>query len=98
MRQDCITCNQGDEQRLDCRRQNILYESECVVCKAAKKDGKDGNDLKDGKDVYVGESSQSIYERAKEHMADREKLAEDSHQVKHWLTSLEESWLYLNYF
>ena len=36
------------------------------------------------------ESSRSIYERANEHMADREKLAEDSHQVKHWLNSHEE--------
>ena len=31
-----------------------------------------------------------MYERAKEHVADREKQQEDSHQVKHWLTSHEE--------
>ena len=31
-----------------------------------------------------------IYERAKEHVADREKLAKDSHQVNHWLNSHEE--------
>ena len=40
--------------------------------------------------MYVGESSRSIYERVKEHMADREELEEDSHQVKHWITSHEE--------
>jgi formylmethanofuran dehydrogenase subunit E len=40
--------------------------------------------------VYVGESSRSIYEMAKEHVANREKQAEDSHQIKHWITSHEE--------
>ena len=38
----------------------------------------------------MGESSRSIYERAKEHVADREKQSEDSHQIKHWLTSHED--------
>ena len=38
----------------------ILYESECAVCNGVKKVGKE--DLKDGKGVYVGESSRSIYE------------------------------------
>ena len=69
-RLDCITCSQGDEKRIDCRKRNILYESECTICNVGKKDGKE--DLKDGKGVYVGESSRSIYERAKEHVADRE--------------------------
>ena len=54
------------------------------MCNVGKKDGKE--ELKDGKGVYVGESSRSIYERAKEHVADREKQSEDSHQIKHWLT------------
>ena len=34
-----------------------------------------------------GGSSRSIYERAKEHLADKDKNDEESHQVKHWLTS-----------
>ena len=42
--------------------------------------------LKDGKGVYVGESSRSLSERAKEHEADKLKTSEDSHQIKHWLT------------
>jgi hypothetical protein len=41
------------------------------VCNVGKNDGKE--DKKDGKGVYVGESSRSIYERAMEHVADREK-------------------------
>lgn len=40
--------------------------------------------------VYVEESSRSTYERAKEHEADKNRKAEESHQVKHWLTSHEE--------
>ena len=58
----------------------------------ANKEGKGQDDqvLKNGRGVYVGESSCSIYERAKEYVADREKQAEDSHQIKHWITSHEE--------
>ena len=80
-RMDCITCSQNDEKRIDCRKRNILYESECTICNKVKKDGKE--DLKDGRGIYVGESSRSIYERAKEHASDREKQSEDSHQIKH---------------
>jgi hypothetical protein len=90
-RDDCVTCKQDDERRIDCRRRNILYESECMVCAASKPVQKDGKvDMKDGKGVYVGESSRSIYERAKEHDADKEKNSEESHQIKHWLSSHEE--------
>ena len=38
----------------------------------------------DGKGIYVGESSRSMYERGKEHQKDREDTKEDSHQIKHW--------------
>ena len=55
-----------------------------------KADQKDGIFPKDGKGIYVGESSRSMYERAKEHEADRQALSEDSHQVKHWLTEHQE--------
>ena len=40
---------------------------------------------KDGKGIYVGESSRSMYLMAKEHQKDRDDKAEESHQVKHWL-------------
>ena len=30
-RKDCVTCNQNDEKNIDCRKRNILYESECVL-------------------------------------------------------------------
>ena len=31
-RLDCVTCNQGDEKRINCRKRNVLYESECILC------------------------------------------------------------------
>ena len=34
--------------------------------------------------MYVGESSRSLYERTKEHLADALKDAPDSHMRKHW--------------
>ena len=40
--------------------------------------------------VYVGESARSIFERAKEHQADEEGRKEDSHRIKHWLSSHQE--------
>ena len=33
----------------------------------------------------MGESSRSLYERTREHVADRRSRKEESHQVKHWL-------------
>ena len=83
-RQDCIPCGQDDEKKLDCRKRNILYENVCQVCN--QKDGKERKDAqKDGKGVYIGESSRSLHERAKEHVADRVSMNEDSHMLKHWL-------------
>ena len=90
-RLDCVTCKQEDENRINCRQRNILYESECTLCAGQKVKQKDGNySLGDGKGIYVGESSRSIYERAKEHEMDKVKGSEDSHQIKHWLSSHEE--------
>ena len=34
--------------------------------------------------IYVGESSRSMYERTKEHIADARAGNEDSHIAKHW--------------
>ena len=44
-------------------------------------------DLAGKQGVYVGESSRSLHERALEHTADCRDKKEDSHMVKHWLTS-----------
>ena len=56
------------------------------MCNTAEKKEKGGQFLKAGKGIYVGETSKSLYERAREHEADKQKTSEDSHQVKHWLS------------
>ena len=63
-RPDCVICSQGDERIQDCRRRNILYENRCTACHV----GSEKEDHKlpgTGKGIYIGESSHSIYERAK---------------------------------
>ena len=87
-RSDCVPCAQPDKKKLNCKKRNILYENRCTVCNQT--DQKDGKSLKDGKGIYVGESSRSLYERAKEHEADKQAQSEDSHQIKHWLTEHQE--------
>ena len=83
-REDCALCGQQDEVRQDCRKRNILYQSQCQVCKVDM-DKDDKQEVVVNKGLYLGESSRSMYERAKEHVRDREGREEDSHQVKHWL-------------
>ena len=87
-REDCTTCAQGDENMIDCKKINVLYESYCTLCnpgevKRGKKD--EITFLREGNGIYVGESSRSLYERTREHVADRLSRKEDSHQIKHWL-------------
>ena len=81
--QDCNMCCQQDEQQQDCRKRNILYENRCQVCMIKVEDDGVGVN-KDGKGVYVGETSRSMYERTKEHQKDKELRSEDSQQIKHW--------------
>ena len=59
---------------------NLLYENRCEICNPGGKDGKEKICLKDGKGVYVGETSRSHYERAKELEADKLKTSENSHR------------------
>ena len=91
-RQDCHTCNQGGEEdkKEDCFRRNILYESICGTCEDRKGihekekiKRKKGGKL-EGRNIYVGKTSRSLYERSKEHIRDGRSKAEDSHIAKHW--------------
>ena len=91
-REDCHTCNQGgnSKRKEDCFKRNILYESRCGVCEdkvggGGNKDKKRKfNEKLEDKNVYVGESSRSLYERTAEHVRDGRKKEEDSHIAKHW--------------
>ena len=49
-------------------------------------DGKEKSSFqKAGQVMHIGETSRSLYERAKEHQRDRDAKEEYSHQVKHWV-------------
>ena len=85
-RVNCVLCSQGGEKRIECKRRNILYESECVMCNPEESKEKEV-DLGKRHGVYVGESARSLHERSLEHVGDYQGKKEDSHMVKHWMTS-----------
>ena len=87
-RANCYTCSQGGEKVEDCWRRNIVYESRCITCEERnggekKVKVKFGQPIP-GRNVYVGETSRSLYERSQEHVRDGAGMMEDSHIAKHW--------------
>jgi hypothetical protein len=82
-RGDCHPCLQPSEVTQECRTTNIVYESMCSTCNPDGKTNLTG--LQD--QAYVGESSKSLKERAKEHHADFSARHEDSHMLKTWTGS-----------
>ena len=65
--------------------------NEATVLSVIQKKKKEGvKELGGKKGIYVGESARSIFERAIEHRADRVSGKEDSHVIKHWLSSHQE--------
>ena len=74
VRKTCPPCDQSSEKRQNCRAQNILYESKCLVCNPGKPNLKE--DQKAGKDgIYYGESSRSFHERMLEHVRDADSFS-----------------------
>ena len=87
-RRACPPCDQNPENRQNCRMQNILYETKCLVCNPSegKEDGV--NRKKAGRNgIYYGESSRSFHERMVEHVRDADKFSSKSHIIKHWMLS-----------
>ena len=90
-RADCHTCHQGGraDRKEDCFRRNILYESRCGTCEdriaeeEPSKKRKKNKQSFDEQNIYVGETSRSLYERTKEHIKDGRDKVEDSHIAKH---------------
>ena len=71
---NCYNCDQGGEVLQDCKRRNILYESNCVICnleEERKKKKECAKELNGKKGVYVGESACSIFERVGEQQDDK---------------------------
>ena len=83
-REPCVTCNQGGEDTPDCTKTGVVYESICSRCNPSSLNK---GELKSQESVapslYVGESSRSIQERAKEHWGAALKKDAKSHMVKH---------------
>ena len=73
---------------------NVLYENRYMVCNVeVKDDNKTKSYQMDGKGIYVGETSRSIYERTQEHKNDIEALKSSSHVLRHLLDRHEnDSW------
>ena len=90
-RSDCHTCHQGGnaDKREDCFKRNILYESRCGTCEDRRAETEPNMKRKrkdnfEEPNIYVGESSRSLYERTREHIKDGRDKTEDSHIAKHW--------------
>ena len=83
-RTECVTCYQEGEERPDCTRAGIVYESICIKCNPEAVKKGELLDVKEGApSLYVGESSRSIQERATEHWGAARRGDDDSHMVKH---------------
>ena len=82
-RNDCVTCKQDDEKRIDCFARSVVYESKCQLCHMDGKD-EDKGMIQNGYGAYTGETSRSVYERTKEHLRDAVNLERESHMTKHW--------------
>ena len=81
---ECITCSQGTETLPPCTRVSVVYENICALCnKDAGGEKEIVTDLDAPPSIYIGESSRSIQERAKEHHADLLHRREKSHMLKH---------------
>ena len=85
-RDACITCTQGAEMLPPCTRKSLVYENVCSICNegaGAKKELTNINP--EIASIYVGETSRTVQERAKEHWADTRgaKGVEGSHMLKH---------------
>ena len=84
-RKPCPPCDSNKENRReDCRVRNLVYESVCTMCNPTDQKLKDS---KSRKGIYIGETSRSIHERAREHLKDAQDFSEKSHQVKHWMNA-----------
>ena len=81
-RGDCQPCESRADKRPNCKVQNILDESKCVICNPAETSSRQEESRKG---IYLGESSRSLYERSKEHFKDVESFDSGSHMIKHWM-------------
>ena len=83
-RDDCRVCFNSDPKFPSCCQQKgVVYLGVCRLCDNEHK----LNDKKQHKGIYVGETSRTLYERAKEHYASLKRLEDRSFMLKHWSTT-----------
>ena len=83
-REECVTCHQGGEELPNCTRSGVVYESICTTCNPdALKKGELEKMREGPPSLYVGETSRSIQERAREHWGAATRGEEESHMVRH---------------
>ena len=82
----CVTCTQEGEDKPNCTRTGIVYESICYKCNpSALRKGELKNQESSAPSLYVGETSRSIQERAMEHWNGARKGEDKNHMTKHQL-------------
>ena len=83
-RSECVTCTQMVEDRPDCTRVGVVYESICYKCNPSSLEkGLLKTQETNAPSLYVGETSRSIQERAIEHWGAAKKNDDKSHMVRH---------------
>ena len=66
-RQDCLPC-QSKDKGFDCKRRGVTYMTSCNICQA-----------QGSTTAYIGETSNSLYERAGQHLSDFKATSRESH-------------------
>ena len=79
-REDCPPCSSKEENKTGCKQQSIVYKSRCALCNGEESSRQEGLETR-RKGIYIGESSRSLHERSKEHVADARAFRDGSHIV-----------------
>ena len=81
----CLICNmtsEGEKVASRCDIRNIVYVAECRSC-WAKTRSEESNNYR--RQIYVGESSRSLHERASEHIDGASRCEIGNFIAKHWM-------------
>jgi hypothetical protein len=97
-RENCLLCETkrytGKNKTQDCTKRSVVYQTYCITCEereAVKIDDNENLTEKEKKEMkakirrykYIGETSRSTFERAREHLADMDQLKPGSNLLKH---------------
>ena len=84
-RESCAVCvNSDPEKPSKCQMKGVVYFGICSLCDRKYSERKNDSDRHEG--LYMGETSQTLGERAQEHRLALSRLDESSFILKHWST------------